>query len=73
MKHLIAAALAVMATVSLRADSAETVTYTYDAKGRLVKVVRNGTTNDNVQTQYTYDKANNRKTVTTTGSPNPPQ
>jgi hypothetical protein len=49
--------------------AAETITYTYDAKGRLVKVVRMGTVNNNVQTTYTYDKADNRKTVTKTGAP----
>lgn len=48
----------------------ETVTYTYDAKGRLVKVVHTGTVNNNVQTTYTHDKADNRKNTTTTGSPN---
>lgn len=50
----------------------ETITYTYDAKGRLTKVARTGTVNNNVQAQYTHDKANNRKNVTVTGSPNPP-
>ncbi len=52
--------------------AAETVTYTYDAKGRLIRVVRTGTVNNNVTTNYTHDKANNRKTVVTTNSPNPP-
>jgi phage baseplate assembly protein W len=56
--------------LSASASAAETVTYTYDAKGRLVKVTHTGTTNNNVETQYTYDKANNRKTTTTTGSTN---
>ena len=50
--------------------AAETITYTYDAKGRLVKVVHTGSVNNNVQTTYTYDKADNRKNTTTTGSPN---
>lgn len=52
------------------ARAGETVTYTYDAKGRLVKVVHTGTINNNVQTTYTHDKADNRKNTTTTGSPN---
>ena len=52
------------------AHAGETVTYTYDAKGRLVKVVHTGTVNNNVQTTYTHDKADNRKNTTTTGSPN---
>lgn len=54
------------------AHAGETITYTYDTKGRLVKVVHNGTVNNNVQTTYTHDKADNRKNTTTTGSTNPP-
>lgn len=61
-----------LVSVSVPAIAAETITYTYDAKGRLTKVVRTGTVNNNVQAQYTHDKANNRKNVTVTGSPNPP-
>lgn len=52
--------------------AAETITYSYDAKGRLVKVVRTGTVNDNVTTEYEHDKADNRKRLKTTNSPNPP-
>ncbi len=54
------------------ADAAETITYKYDAKGRLVEVKRTGTVNNNVTTTYSHDKADNRKNVTTTGSPNAP-
>jgi YD repeat-containing protein len=50
------------------AQAAETIVYTYDAKGRLVKVVHTGSVNNNVQATYTYDKADNRKNVTTTGA-----
>jgi hypothetical protein len=52
--------------------SAETITYSYDAKGRLVKVVRTGTVNNNVIVEYEHDKADNRTRVKTTNSPNPP-
>ena len=52
--------------------AAETIVYSYDAKGRLVKVERSGTVNNNVTTNYSHDKANNRTNVTVTGSPNPP-
>jgi hypothetical protein len=52
------------------AAATETITYTYDAKGRLVKVERTGTVNNGVTTQYTHDKADNRSNVTVTGSPN---
>ena len=54
------------------AIASETITYTYDAKGRLVKVERAGTVNNGVTTNYTHDKANNRTNVTVTGSPNAP-
>jgi YD repeat-containing protein len=57
---------------STAADAAETITYTYDARGRLVQVVRTGTVNNGVTTTYTVDKADNRTNKTTTGSPNPP-
>jgi hypothetical protein len=54
------------------AYAAETVTYKYDAKGRLVQVKRTGTVNNNVTTDYTHDKANNRTKAKTTGSTNTP-
>lgn len=65
-----------VATISLlsasSANSAETITYKYDAKGRLIEVKRTGTVNNNVTTTYSHDKADNRKNLTTTGSPNAP-
>jgi YD repeat-containing protein len=70
-KYQVIALVAFFALPSL-AQATETITYTYDARGRLVKVVRTGTVNNNVQTVYTHDKANNRKTVVVTGSSNPP-
>lgn len=51
------------------AYAAETITYTYDARGRLKQVVRSGTVNNGANTAYTYDKANNRTNKTTTGAP----
>ena len=54
------------------AQAAETITYKYDAKGRLVEVRRTGTVNNNVVTAYVHDKADNRARLTTTGSPNAP-
>lgn len=50
------------------ASATETVSYTYDAKGRLVKVERTGTVNNNVTTTYTHDKADNRTNVKTSGA-----
>jgi YD repeat-containing protein len=60
----VAAASAAMAT--------ETIVYRYDGRGRLVRVERSGTVNNNVATNYSFDKADNRVAKTTTGSPNPP-
>ena len=58
--------------IATPAIAAETVTYTYDAKGRLVKVVHTGSVNNNVTVDYEHDKADNRTRLKTTNSPNPP-
>ena len=50
----------------------ETITYTYDAKGRVIKSVRTGTANNGVQETYVYDKANNRTSKVVSGSSLPP-
>ncbi len=50
------------------ATAAETVTYTYDALGRLVKKVITGTVNNGVQVEYTHDAADNRSKVKVTGA-----
>ncbi len=63
-------ALAALFAASV-AQAAETITYTYDARGRLVQVSRSGTVNNGVSTTYTLDKADNRTNKTTSGSPNP--
>jgi uncharacterized protein RhaS with RHS repeats len=60
-----------VAAIPTLASANETITYTYDAKGRLVQVARSGTVNNGVTTSYTYDHADNRTNKTTTGSPNP--
>ena len=77
MKRIVGARTWVLAGVNVAAlpalaYAAETITYTYDAKGRLVKVERSGTVNNGVKAEYTHDKANNRTNVTVSGSPNPP-
>lgn len=51
------------------AKAAETATYQYDAKGRVVKVIRNGTVNTGVVTEYRHDKADNRRKKKTAGAP----
>ncbi|HEY0130448.1 MAG TPA: hypothetical protein VGB57_03515 [Allosphingosinicella sp.] len=67
---LVATGTAVVAASA--ALAAETIVYRYDARGRLVKIERSGTVNNNVATSYGFDKADNRVVKTTTGSPNPP-
>ena len=57
-------------TAPAPAAAAETITYSYDAKGRVVKAERSGTVNNAVKAVYTHDKANNRRTVKVTGSAN---
>lgn len=52
--------------MSVAADAAETITYSYDARGRLKQVARTGTVNNGTTTAYAYDKTDNRTTVTTT-------
>jgi YD repeat-containing protein len=47
-------------------SAGETVTYTYDARGRLIKVVHTGTVNNNNQVCYKLDKAGNRINVKST-------
>ncbi|WP_338426907.1 hypothetical protein [Sphingopyxis kveilinensis] len=53
------------------AIASETISYTYDAKGRLVKVVRSGSVNSGVTTDYEHDPADNRSRVKVTNSSNP--
>lgn len=65
-------AISLMSCGLLPARAAETLTYTYDAKGRVVKVQRSGTINNGVKSEYVYDKVTNRKNLKVTGSPNPP-
>ena len=61
---LLAATLGIASVV----QAAQTITYTYDARGRVVKVVR--TTGSNVKTTtYEHDRANNRRKVKVTGAP----
>ena len=57
------------AAIAATAMATETITYEYDARGRLVKVKRSGTVNNNVQSNYSYDKADNRTNKTVTGAP----
>lgn len=64
-------AFLILILLGVAAYASETINYTYDARGRLVQVNHTGTVNNNVVTNYTYDKADNRTAKATTGSPNP--
>ena len=61
-----ALATLVLGLIGSTAVAAETVTYTYDARGRLVKVAHSGTVNNNNQVCYKLDKAGNRTNVKAT-------
>ncbi|MBV9883491.1 MAG: RHS repeat protein [Sphingomonadaceae bacterium] len=50
--------------------ASETISYSYDARGRLVQVKHSGSVNNNVSATYSYDKAGNRNNVNVV-SPNP--
>lgn len=65
-KFLLASAWAFVLTAPVHAD--ETVTFTYDEHGRLVRAARAGAVNNGVATDYQYDKADNRTRRTLTGS-----
>ncbi|MEA3015109.1 MAG: hypothetical protein QOD42_3654 [Sphingomonadales bacterium] len=64
MRHGKKAALAAAAlAVTAAAVANETITYSYDARGRLVKVERSGNVNNGVKAEYKYDKGDNRTNV----------
>lgn len=71
-QRLIACGLFGVALLATGSLANETITYKYDAKGRLVEVKRVGTVNNNVKAEYYYDKAHNRTRVLVTGSANLP-
>lgn len=55
------------ATIS---QAAGVTSYAYDAKGRLIRVIRTGmVNNNNVMANYSYDLSDNRRAVTVTGAP----
>jgi len=49
--------------------ASETISYSYDARGRLIAVNHSGSVNNNVVTNYVYDKADNRTNKNVTGAP----
>ena len=65
-----AGAAAAAALLPSPAGAAETISYAYDARGRLVEVKRAVNSATPVVTTYQFDKADNRTAKVTTGSPN---
>lgn len=73
MRRLITLAAMAALSAATPAFATETITYSYDAKGRVVQVARTGTVNNGVTAAYVHDDADNRVTKTVTGSANPPE
>lgn len=71
-RFLLLTCAAALALPAAPGRAAETITYSYDAKGRLVKAERSGTVNNTVKTEFAHDRANNRTNVKISNSPNPP-
>ena len=69
MRRVMILGLALVAVGATAALATEYVTYSYDARGRLVRAQSSGTVNNNVATNYSYDKADNRTNRTVTGAP----
>jgi YD repeat-containing protein len=65
-KVLIALCIAALAATAM---ASETINYSYDARGRLVQVKHSGSVNNNITSNYQYDKADNRTLKNTTGAP----
>jgi len=63
-------ALSVAGLTAAAAMASETISYSYDARGRLVQVKHGGSVNNNVTANYQFDKADNRTSVNV-ASPNP--
>lgn len=55
--------------ISLTETAAETISYIYDAQGRLVRVTHSGGINGGITSTYNFDKANNRTRATVSGAP----
>lgn len=69
MKRAFATSLSIsLSLVSAGAKASETMTYSYDAKGRLIKVVHMGSVNNGITVVYSHDAASNRNHVTVTGA-----
>lgn len=65
-KYAVAAIVCIQAAA---VSATETITYTYDAVGRLVATAHSGTVNNGLSSGYQYDAADNRTQVAVAGSP----
>lgn len=67
MKHVVIVGLMLIGLAS-KVSADETITYGYDARGRLITAASSGSGASNRTTSYGFDAADNRVSVTTTGS-----
>ena len=74
MRNLLISVSVIALMVPFGAGATETVTYTYDAQGRLIQSVISGTVNNGQSNSTTFDAANNRTnySVSVAGAPPPP-
>lgn len=71
LKKICVAALAILPFLySGSAGAQETTSITYDALGRVTRVIKSGGPANGVQTDYSLDAAGNRTNVKVAGSPN---
>ena len=66
---ILTAGAALAAAAAAAALASETLTYSYDARGRLVRVDHSGSVNNNAVANYSYDKADNRTLKNVSGAP----
>lgn len=59
-RHVITFFAPWLALLGTPANALETITFSYDARGRLVRVAHAGGINDGAVTRYAFDKADNR-------------
>lgn len=63
-----AVVLTLAGAAAYRGQADETITYTYDARGRLIAVTSSGTANNGTATSIAYDPAGNRSNYVVTGA-----
>jgi hypothetical protein len=59
--------LGAASAIATAAGASETITYSYDARGWGKQPAHSGTVNSGKTTTYSYDKADNRTSKSTTG------